>query len=241
MMNKLPGTVILLLISIYSSAQPKVESIINTRQLKPAVLHWDFGTLETIYPSEDSLGIYWNVIHRSPEPTKPYDDYDYFKVEGKTLRPLISEMYHRGFIDYRIEFKQQQAEVTIGTDRDTTHYFLDIPEFISPEGPGSPLFWGSLPLKPGFEIQYDELDRWAGSGERKGLVVRKTLKVTGEEPLLIDDKKLNTYILSIKSEKGSNLTVWVMKQAPHYWGKVIYKPTPDREMRSQVTKIFILG
>jgi hypothetical protein len=123
MMNKLPGTVILLLISIYSSAQPKVESIINTRQLKPAVLHWDFGTLETIYPSEDSLGTYWNVIHRSPEPTKPYDDYDYFKVEGKTLQPLISEMYHRGFIDYRIEFKQQQAEVTIGTDRDTTIIF----------------------------------------------------------------------------------------------------------------------
>jgi hypothetical protein len=232
---------VLILAGFSLLAQPRVENVINTKQLKPAILHWDFGTLETIYPSEDSLGTYWNVIHRGPEPIKPYDDYDYFKVDSKTLRPLISEMYHRGFIDYLIRFDHQQAQVTINTDQDTTRYSIALPGFVTPEGPGSPLFWGSLPLKKGFEIYYDELDRWAGSGTKKGAVVKKTLKVTGEESLLIDNKKYSTYVLTISSNVGSNLTVWVMKEAPHYWLKVIYKPTPDREMRSQVTKIFILG
>jgi hypothetical protein len=219
---------------------PLTQDKIKTKQLKPAILYWDFGTIETIYPSEDSLGSYWNVIHRSPEPDANTDGYDFYKMDAKTLRPLVSEMRHPGFIHYRIDFTAQQAALYINDGKDSIRYTIALPNLVSPEGPGSPAFWGSLPLKPGFEIEYQELDRWAGKTIQKGVLVKKKLKVTGEEVLTIDQQKVPTYLLDIRSDAGSNLKVWVMKETPHYWVKVDYRPTPDRVMKSQVTRILLL-
>ncbi len=225
----------------HALAQSAWPAQLNTRQLKPAILYWDFGTVETIYPSEDSLGAYWNVMHRAAEPIKPYDDYDYYKVEAKTLRPIVSEMYHRGFIDYRIDFEPAAARIDIARAQDTTHYRVDLPFQSAPEGPGSPLFWGSLPLRVGYTLEYEELDRWSGKDGHSGIVVTKVLRVVGKETLLIDQKKINTYKLEITSQNGSNLTVWVMRQPPHYWLRVHYRPSPGREMKSQVTRFFLWG
>lgn len=223
-----------------SWSQTKVEKLINTQQLRPAILYWDFGSIETIYPSEDSLGRYWNVIHRSLEPEQETDGYDYYKMDSQTLRPLVSEMNHPGFIHYLIRFEKQQAAIQFKNSEDTVSYHLPLPEFVTPEGPGSPAFWGSLPLASGFELEYDELDRWAGKDKIKGILVRKKLRVTGVETLDIDAKKCPAYKMEVTSTLGSNLTVWVMKEAPHYWLKVIYKLSPDRTMKSAVTRLFLM-
>lgn len=222
-------------------AQSALATQLNTRQLKPAIFYWDFGTIETIYPSEDSLGTYWNVVHRTSEPVKPYDDYDYYKVDAKTLRPITSEMYHRGFIDYRIDFEPLAARIEIANDNDTTRYRVDLDTQPAPEGPGSPLFWGSLPLKVGYTMEYRELDRWAGKDRQLAVVVTKNLRVVGTETLRVDNQKVPAYQVEITSDKGSSMTVWVMKQAPHYWLQVNYRPTPDRERKSRVTRFFLLG
>ena len=68
----------------------------------------------------------------------------------------------------------------------------------------------------------------------------KKLRVTGVEILDIDGKKYPAYKMDITSSQGSNLTVWVMKEAPHYWLKVIYKLSPDRTMKSSVTRVFLM-
>ncbi|MFN7602174.1 MAG: hypothetical protein ACK5R0_12350 [Bacteroidota bacterium] len=117
-----------------SYSQTKVETLINTQQMRPDILYWDFVTIETIYHSEDSLGRYWNIIHRSIAPERETDGYDYYKMDSQTLRPLVSEMNHPGFIHYLIRFEKQQAAIQFKDSKDSVGYYLPLPSFVTPEG-----------------------------------------------------------------------------------------------------------
>jgi hypothetical protein len=220
-------------------AQKTVESDINTSQLRPALLYWDFGMIETIYQTQDSSGTFWNVIHRSPEPEKTLDGYDYYKMHGKTLRPLISEMFYPGATDYSIRFTGNEAAIHYDDKKDSVDYTLNIPHYVSPEGPGTPVFWASLPLTPGYTISYHQLDRWAGKGKQKGVLVTKQLKVSSGDKLTLGEKQYDTYKIDVTSDQGSSVTAWVLKNPPHYWLKVLYRPNKDKVFESKVTRIFI--
>lgn len=232
----------LLLASVLSAVgQGTDRPALKPEQLKPAILYWDFGTLETIYRTQDETGTYWNVVHRSFEPEKESDGFDYYKVDAKTLRPVLSRMYHPNFIDYRIRFTSAKAALSIQDDKGkNVEYELDAEGFLAPEGPGTPLFFGSLPLREGFEIRFRELDRWSGKDARKGIIVEKKLRVVGVENIPIDGRDTATFRLEVSSEGGSSMTAWVLKAAPHYWVKTEYRPLSGKVFKGRVTKILFL-
>lgn len=233
-------TMFILTLDFSVMAQQGVENKVYTKQLKPAILYWDFGTLETIYQTKDSTGEYWNVIHRSIEPDKKTDGFDYYKMNGKTLMPILSELYSPGEMEYTIRFNSKNAIVSYKSTTDTLDYSIDIPEYVAPEGPGTLAFLGSLPLTVGYTIAYFELDRWGGEHQKMALV-STVLSVKSTDTLTIDSIIYNTYKVELSSENGANTTAWVLKEAPHYWLKVQYKPDKASKAReSKVTKIVIL-
>lgn len=220
---------------------------INTKQLKPAILYWDFGapeylTIESIYPTKDSVNSYWNVTHRSPIVDDTVGNgFDYYLINEKGLRPVISHMYHLGFTNYYINFKSDTASLSIKSMRDTVNYKVKIPEILAPEGPGLSVFLGSLKLSKQFHISYFELNRWSGTPPRIGQLELTELKVVGTEKLEIDGQSYDTFKVLISSKSGRFTEVWVLKNAPHYWVKVNQKIDEKRTMKSRVVKMYILG
>ena len=167
MNHKQISTVIFILLSIshqINAQETLTEEKIKTKQLKPAILYWDFGspeylTIETIYPLKDSTNSYWNVTHRSPVlDDSTSNGFDYYLINEKGLRPVISHMYHLGF-DYYINFKNDTASLYIKTMTDTTEYKIKVPRILAPEGPGLSVFLGSLELSKDYHISYYELNR----------------------------------------------------------------------------------
>lgn len=219
---------------------------LRPRQLKPALLYWDYGapeylTIETIYPFQDSTHIYWNVSHRSAMlDDSTGNGFDFYQVEGDSIRPSLSHMYHSGFTNYKIEFGKDSAYLSIKTPADTVAYALQLPKPIFPEGPGTPILLGSLPLKKKFQVDYYELNRWRGKAPQTGTIELNTLKVVGQDVVEIDGKSLKTYKLEISSKSGRFTEVWVLKKAPHYWVKVNHKIDDKNFMRSKVAKILML-
>ncbi|MCU0425633.1 MAG: hypothetical protein MUF71_08420 [Candidatus Kapabacteria bacterium] len=218
---------------------------LKTKNLKPAILYWDFGdpeylTIETIYPSRDSGNFYWNVVHRSPIlDDSSGNGFDYYLINEKGLKTIKSQMYHAGFTNYAIDIDKDSAHISIKRPSDSVAYSIKIPDFIAPEGPGSSIFLGSLPLSENYHIQYYELDRWSGAAPKTGQVALTELKVIGVETLEIDGKKVSTYRMNITSKNGRFTEVWALKNEPHYWVKVNHKIDEKRTMKSRVVKMFI--
>ncbi len=235
------------LTNVVSAQELLTKSKINTKQLKPALLYWDFGspeylTIESIYPIKDSLNSYWGVTHRSPV----VDDlagngFDYYLINEDGLRPVISHMYHSGFTNYHIDFSSDTASLSIKSMTDTVKYKLRIPELVAPEGPGTSVFLGSLKFSEQLHISYYELDRWSGAPPKTGQLGLTELKVVGTEKLEIDKKTFDTFKVLITSESGRFTEVWVLKSAPHYWVKVNHKIDDKRTMKSRVIKMFVFG
>lgn len=215
-------------------------------QLKPAMLYWDYGapeylTIESIYPHQDSTNSYWNVTHRSPVIDESTGNgFDYYLIEAKSVRPVLSHMYHSGFVNYKIEFSKEQANLDIKRPTDSIAYQLELPNYVAPEGPGTPIFLGSLPLQENYDIEFYELNRWNGTPPRTGQLDRTRLKVMGTETVQIEGQSLETYKLNITSEQGRFTEVWALKAAPHYWVKVHHKIDEKRTMKSKVVKLLML-
>jgi hypothetical protein len=220
---------------------------LKPENLKPAILYWDFGnpeylTIETIYPFRDSVSSYWNVTHRSPV----LDDttgngFDYYLINEKGLKTVKSHMYHTGFTNYLINFQNDSAHLSIRNPQDTIEYKIKLPEFVAPEGPGTAVFLGSLPLSIGYHIEYYELNRWIGLAPNTGQVVLTELKVVGVDKLEIDGKEYDTFKINITTKNGRFTEIWALKDNPHYWVKVNHKIDSQRIMRSKVVKILIFG
>ncbi|MCZ8020780.1 MAG: hypothetical protein O9302_01775 [Cyclobacteriaceae bacterium] len=228
----------------YAQVKLKKENV-KTNQLKPAILYWEFGspefvTIETIYPSKDSVATYWNVTHRSPTLNDAENNgFDYYMIKEKTLQPVISHMYHLGFTNYQISVKKDSAWFTIKSMHDTVSYALPVPEFIIPDGPGLPVFIGSLPLTKGYSIEYPELSRWSGKAPYIGEVVTTKLEVVGTDNLEIEGKRYATYKLTISSDQGRFTELWVLKNKPHYPVKINHKIDSNRMMKSNVVKLIL--
>lgn len=77
-------------------------------------------------------------------------------------------MHHAGFIDYNIRFEPDSAKLSIKTMTDTLDYQLKLPELLSPEGPGTSVFLGSLTLSKGYRINSDGLVQPLKSGKLNG-------------------------------------------------------------------------
>jgi hypothetical protein len=219
---------------------------LRPQQLRPAILYWDFGdpeylTIETIYPSKDSAHTYWNVIHRSPQADDTAGNgFDYYCIREKGLRPVISHLYHMGFANYHISFEEEKAHLVIKKPQDTTDYEIPLPAMVAPEGPGTTVFLGGLPLKKGYRTQYYELNRWRGQAPKTGQLELNELQVVAQEPLVIDPKKYDTYKINITSNSGRFTEAWVLKKAPHYWVQINHKIDDQRMMKSRVVKIWVL-
>ncbi len=215
-------------------------------QLKPALLYWDYGdpqylTIETIYPHEDSLRSYWNITHRNPSPrASDGNGYDFYSIDSKTLRPVKSHMYHHGYIDYAINFESEVANITISKTGDTINYQVRIPDLLAPEGPGTPVFLGSLPLAPGLYLQYYELNRWTGKEPKTAQLELTDLRVIGEDLISINERKVPTYMLIISTKSGRYTKIWALKEAPHYWVKVQHRISEKEMQESKVTRLILL-
>jgi hypothetical protein len=187
------------------------------------------------------LNSFWNVTHRSLHPSEDDNGVDYYRVNANNLQPIFSQMFHPNQINYRIEYLNNQATIDIKNLNDTAQYQLKLPSFIAPEGPGTPLFLGSLPLKKDYQTQYYELNRWSGKALKLGQVELTKLKVIGSEALKIENKDYETLVVEITTANGRYTKAWVLKEAPHYWIKVHHKIDEKRIMKSQVVKILFLS
>lgn len=220
-------------------------SALNGENIKPAMLYWDYGspeylTIETIYPSRDSLGQYWNITHRSPHlDENTGNGFDYYRINRKNVKPILSHMYHQGFTNYKIQFNADSAIIEIKKPKDTIQYNIEIPNYVAPEGPGTPVFLASLPLRENYHILYNEINRWSGKNPKTGEIQLTELKVIGIDTLTIEGKEYNTYILEITTQKGRYTKIWALKDLPHYWVKVEHKIDDERTMRSKVIKVIM--
>lgn len=247
-MNQLKLLTILLFGLVYTTeAQIMLDpTTLNGKLIKPALLYWDFGspeylTIESIYPTKDSSKQYWNVTHRSPNPdVKSGNGFDFYKIDQATLKPTLSHMYHDGFTNYKIAFHQDSATIHIQNATDTVKYYLSLPKYTAPEGPGNSVFVASLPLRENYHIRYQELNRWSGEQPNTGEIQLTELKVTGTDVINIDGKAYETYQLTITNEKNRLTEVWALKESPHYPVKIYHRIDDNRTMRSKVVKLLLL-
>lgn len=222
-----------------SQKEIPIEKLINTNQLKPAQIHWyDGGMIETIYRTTTEKGDFWHVTHRDPNPSKE-NDYDYYQMDGKTLFPLISDNLSTNRHFYTLNFSPNIVNIKYKTKEEDVSYQIPIDSYVAPEGPGLPVFLGSLPLKVGFKSSYKVLDRWSGKSPRLAILKTVKLEVLKEDVLTIANTKHKTFIVNLSSDNGSNSKVWVLKKAPHYWVKVEYTPVSGEVFKSQASQIFI--
>ncbi len=105
--NSLLVVAILILFENAESQNMLDPNSLDGGKIQAAMLYWDYGspeylTIETIYPSQDSINHYWNVTHRSPHLNeKSENGFDYYRINQKNVRPVISHMYHEGFTNYK--------------------------------------------------------------------------------------------------------------------------------------------
>jgi hypothetical protein len=148
-------------------------------------------------------------------------------------------MFYNGQINYSIDFDSTKATVSIINAHDTVKYQVQTPAYIAPEGPGSAAFFACLPLQDNYIAKYYELNRWSAAAPNTGELILTTLRVTGTDTIVIDNKHYPTYVLEITTERGRYTKAWVLKNKPHYWVKTQHKIDAQRSIKAQVIKLVV--
>jgi hypothetical protein len=192
--------------------------------VRPAMLVWDIGTnrpagprryIEAITRATDQDRHLWRITHY------PHDivatqavEFDLYDVDAATLTPVRSVMRNATF-DLAIAFGSPHVRVSRKQGTTESVDELAVSGAIRPEGPGLTAFVASLPLKEGYTLAYQALDRWHGPAEAK--LKRMNLAVLERSRVSTQMGAQDTFKLRIEPEDGSYRVVeHVRAEAPHF-------------------------
>lgn len=199
-------------------------------RLRPAMLIWNVGVGDPKGPdqlievvTQATLGDRktWRVIHYSQDPTlDETNSYDLYDLDAESLAPLRS-VYNSQGSHLELLFGDKEVTVRHTSSKGSEPEKVPVTEPVKPEGPGETAFVASLPLHPGYHLQYKMVDRWDGRGQgRLKTVDLSVLKKDVERTAL---GKRPVYIVRVKPTDGSfELTQRVLAAAPHFPVKIEY-------------------
>ena len=193
--------------------------------VRPAMLVWDIGTnrktgprryVEAITRATDQNRQLWRITHY------PHDivatqavEFDLYDVDAATLTPVRSVM-RSPTLDLAIAFGSPHVRVT--RKQGMTESVDEVAVSggaIRPEGPGLTAFVAGLPLKEGYALTYQALDRWHGPAEMKVKRMNLTVLERGRVSTKIGPQ--DTFKLRIEPEDASYRVIeHVRAEAPHY-------------------------
>jgi hypothetical protein len=218
----------------------------DARRLRPAMLVWDIGTnrpggpsrhVEVVTRAAYQTKQVWRITHYPHDPVAAKTgEFDLYDVDGETLAPLRSVMRNPRF-ELALDFDGSQVQLrrTQGSDESLERFTA--PAGVAAEGPGSTVFVGSLPLRVGYTLRYQMVDRWDGRNETR--VKKMKLTVLERSPLSTQMGLQDTFKVLIAPEDGSfRIVERVRAQAPHYPLQVEYT-RGDRTLASEVIAIAI--
>lgn len=199
-------------------------------RLRPAMLIWNVGVGDPKGPdqlievvTQATLGDRktWRVIHYSQDPTlDETNSYDLYDLDAVSLAPLRS-VYNSQGSHLELLFDDKEVTVRHTSSKGSEPEKVPVTEPVKPEGPGETAFVASLPLHPGYHLQYKMVDRWDGRGQgRLKTVDLSVLKKDVERTAL---GKRPVYIVRVKPTDGSfEITQRVLAAAPHFSVKSEY-------------------
>lgn len=199
-------------------------------RLRPAMLIWNVGTGDPKGPDQlievvtrATLGDRktWRVIHYPQDPTSDEtNSYDLYDLDAESLVPLRS-VYNSQGSHLELLFGDKEVTVRHTASKGSESEKVPVTGPVGPEGPGETAFVASLPLRPGYHLQYKMVDRWDGRGQgRLKTVDLSVLKRDVERTAL---GKRSVYIVRVKPTDGSfEITQRVLAAAPHFPVKIEY-------------------
>ena len=223
-MKSLPFAVILISATAFVAGQNlnhSQDAELNSGRMGPTMILWNTGLVETIAPALLDHRPVWRITHYPLDPTgTTTNEYDLYDLDQKTLAPLRSVMNTEEFhLDLTFTEKTVILHKT-AVEGDKTEN-IPLSSTVQPEGPGLDVFVSSLPLRPGYKIQYFIVDRWSGNGSTR--LKRITLSVLdrANENTLLGQRDILDVL--IKPEDGSfQIKEKILAQMPHFPVKVEY-------------------
>lgn len=208
------------------SAQAQQQSPAGSR-LRPAMLVWSVGIdgtgnpsrlVETITRSSWEGDDTWRVTHYPQDPSiSTVNEYDLYDLARTSLAPLRSASNRGG--NY-LELRVSKAVVVIRSSADQSEH-IDLGTEVRPEGPGLTAFVATLPLKSGYEINYQVVDRWSGHGN--GRIKKMRLAVESRGVIKTAMAEQDCYEVSIRAEDGSfEIREFVIAEGLHWPLRMTY-------------------
>src|SRR5262249_53377534 len=107
----------------------------------------------------------WRISHYPPDPNGS-DDVDLYDLDPSTLAPLRSYFKNEAGA-MELTFAKDHVEVRRRSPPSEVTERVELSGPVMPEGPGLTPFIATLPLRPGFAMNYQVVDRWSGNGNSR--------------------------------------------------------------------------
>ena len=233
--------------STQKNHEPLAE--VHPSQLKSAMFTWRIGVndphgairmVETIFPATHQGKDVWRVVHRADDPSDMKFEFDMYDVDRATLEP-VRAVYKADQFFRSLSFQDGKVKIENLLEGKTSNSEISLSAKVMPaEGPGSNLFFASLPLKVGYVASFYVVDRWAAD-EKQSVHLMKC-SVTGKETIKTQAGQFEVFVVVEEPVEGGNASRskhWVLATAPHYSLRTEYTPRPGETKVSEVTSLLV--
>jgi hypothetical protein len=211
-----------------------------------AMLRWRIGIeraeppyemVETIAPALLDGRRTWRVTHYAFDPTGENGaGFDLYDVDAVTFAPIRSVMRNPEF-ELSLSFDPAAVVLRRTEKGASTDERIALKGPVKPEGPGQRVFIASLPLKVGYTLEYQLVDRW--SGKDRGRLKDMTLTVRERRQADTALGRQDILDVAIVADDGAfQIVEQVRATPPHYPFRVEYSRGKSR-LVSDVTSMAI--
>jgi hypothetical protein len=192
--------------------------------LRPAMLVWNVGVdsagdpsrlVETITTANWEGQKTWRVTHYPQDPANSkINDYDIYDLDRTSLAPLRSISSRE---DGWLELRFSKAGVAIRSKTESADWseHVDLHTAVQSEGPGLTAFVATLPLKAGYRLDYELVDRWSGRNNTR--IKKMRLEVKSRRVIETVMGKKDSYEVSIQPDDRSfEIREFVVAQGLHW-------------------------
>lgn len=198
-----------------SLAAGGVDHPADAKLIRPSMLVWATGLVETITPAVLNGRKTWRITHYPQDPADTrINDYDLYDLDRDTLAPVRSV---RSTDEYRLELLFSNGKVVLhrSTHQDKATEDIPLTTEVQAEGPGLDVFVAGLPLTVGYKLRYAMVDRWGGHGTTR--VKPMTLSVSSRTTEISVLGKHDVYKLAIWPDDNSfRIDEKVLADGPHF-------------------------
>jgi len=213
-------TSLLLTLSVVGGGQSSLASYgvdhpADAKLIRPSMLVWATGLVETITPAVLNGRKTWRVTHYPQDPADTRtNDYDLYDLDRNTLAPVRSV---RNTDEYRLELLFSKGKVILDRTayKNKTTEEIPLTTAVQAEGPGLDVFVAGLPLTLGYKLRYAIVDRWGGHGTTR--VKPMTLSVSSRTTEVSVLGKRDVYKVAIWPDDNSfQIDEKVLADGPHF-------------------------